>query len=180
VAPLDSPMPTLIRPATAADIDSIVAFAAKAIPDTYVPLLGAPHAEELLAQWWSREQLAADIAADIVLVAVPHHSATEDPIIGYVHVARLNDEPVMWKLYVAPSRRSTGHGSKLVDAAIAALGPDASTLLTEHIAANRRAGAFYEREGFVRVDDGSMNDDGDRPGGAEDPAAPVWRRRLLR
>jgi GNAT superfamily N-acetyltransferase len=119
----------LIRPATPADIEDIVSFAAVAIPDTYVPLLGEPNSAELLGQWWSRDPLAVDIDCDTVVVTVPdpqlvpHSAAAIEPIIGYIHVARWNDEPVMWKLYVAPSHRSAGHGAALINAAIAHWGP---------------------------------------------------------
>jgi GNAT superfamily N-acetyltransferase len=159
------------RTATVADLDDIVGFAAVVIPDTYEPMIGAAYAEQLLADWWSVDRLTADLANDIVLVAV----ADDDPsrILGFVHLGRWNDEPVMWKLYVAPGHRGQGHGSRLVDAAIEALGPNEQTLLTEHVAANVRAAAFYEREGFAETE--VVGDTGDTG-----PASPVWRRRRLR
>jgi RimJ/RimL family protein N-acetyltransferase len=45
-------------------------------------------------------------------------------------------------------------------------------MLTEHAAANERAAAFYEREGFALVERNGEHD-------VDDPSAPVWRRRLL-
>ena len=54
----------------------------------------------------------------------------------------------MWKLYVEPVMRGRGIGSKLVDAVIAAVADEASSVLTEHAAENNEAALFYDRAGF--------------------------------
>ncbi len=80
---------------------------------------------------------------------------------------------MIWKLYLAPQARGRGLGVELLDRAVAALPTGTGHVLVEHVAGNRRAGAFYEREGFAVV--------GTEPAGSGDPnAAVVWRRRNLR
>ena len=77
---------------------------------------------------------------------------------------------VIYKLYVDPAHRGRRVGPRLLQALIAQLPEDAERVFLEHFAANQRAGAFYEREGFVV----------DRVEPAPDPAlAVVWRVRDL-
>jgi GNAT superfamily N-acetyltransferase len=56
---------------------------------------------------------------------------------------------LVYKLYVHPGHRGRGLGRQLLDALIRQLPADADRLYIEHFAANGRAGAFYEREGFT-------------------------------
>jgi GNAT superfamily N-acetyltransferase len=81
---------------------------------------------------------------------------------------RRGADHVVYKLYVHPGHRGRGLGQLLLDALAGRLPADADRLCVEHFAANERAGAFYEREGFTvdRVE----------PGPSGDPAlAIVWR-----
>ena len=68
--------------------------------------------------------------------------------------------PMIWKLYVHPSLRRQGIGPRLLDAVIARLPRDATSVGIEHFTANTRAGDFYEREGFLvdRVEDAASGD----------------------
>ena len=81
----------------------------------------------------------------------------------------LDGVPVVWELYLAPGARGRGLGVRLLRAAVAALPPDAPSVLVEHVAGNERAGRFYEREGFAVVRT--------EPAASGDPrSAVVWRR----
>jgi ribosomal protein S18 acetylase RimI-like enzyme len=61
-------------------------------------------------------------------------------------------------------------GRRLIDALVAQLPLDAERICVEHFAANERAAAFYEREGFTV----------DRVEPSGDPRrAVVWRSRRL-
>jgi ribosomal protein S18 acetylase RimI-like enzyme len=56
---------------------------------------------------------------------------------------------VVYKLYIHPRYRGRGLGPQLIDALTRQLPAGADRLYAEHFAANERAGAFYEREGFT-------------------------------
>jgi ribosomal protein S18 acetylase RimI-like enzyme len=75
---------------------------------------------------------------------------------------------VIYKLYVHPELRSRGIGPQLVDALVRQLPPGTGRVLIEHVAANERAAAFYERQGFS-VDRVEPVPDGDPR------QATVWR-----
>jgi ribosomal protein S18 acetylase RimI-like enzyme len=162
------PTDTSIRRATQQDVAAIVDFSRVVVHPVYAALIDARYADELIATWWSPQQLTADIADDVVLVAESVSGA--EPFAGFVHVNTVDDDPVMWKLYVHPDCRNMGVGARLVDAVIATLPSTATSLRTEHVAANHRAARFYEREGFA-VESPTSTVFG--------PTDPVWRRRPL-
>ena len=75
---------------------------------------------------------------------------------------------MVYKLYLHPQHRGRGLGLQLLDALIRQLPANADRLYIEHFAANERAGAFYEREGYTveQIE----------PSPTEDPAlGVVWR-----
>lgn len=76
-------------------------------------------------------------------------------IVGMAEVGKCDGEPVLWKLYVAPGRRSAGIGPTLLNGVVAGLPVGTVRLLTEHIVENERAADFYQREGFAVLEDGS-------------------------
>lgn len=79
---------------------------------------------------------------------------------------------MVYKLYLHPRHRGRGLDPQLIAALIGKLPGNADRLHIEHFAANDRAGAFYERQGFIveRVD----------PSATGDPALDVvWRARDL-
>lgn len=59
------------------------------------------------------------------------------------------DTWALWKLYVAPERRSAGIGARLLDEYVARLPEDVTSVLLEHFSFNDGAGHFYDRERFV-------------------------------
>jgi len=89
-----------------------------------------------------------------------------------VGVAQLGRDHVVYKLYLAPEQRGRGLGVRLLDALIGRLPADVDRLHIEHFAANERAGAFYEREGY-RVERVEPSPTG-YPG-----LGVVWRARAL-
>jgi GNAT superfamily N-acetyltransferase len=75
----------------------------------------------------------------------------EEAVIGVGEWSLLEGAPVIWKLYVHPSHRGKGIGPWLIHAIIDALPDGMDRIQVEHFAVNRRAGAFYEREGFREI-----------------------------
>lgn len=117
--------------------------------------------------WWTREYLAPAVDAGALVVA-----EADGEVIGVAQRGEWNGDPVVWKLYVHPERRGQGVGRDLLRAVTAELPRGTSRVLVEHFAGNRRAAAFYEREGFVHL----RTD----PAPSGDPAADqVWRVRQL-
>jgi GNAT superfamily N-acetyltransferase len=157
--------PVTVRTAGPGDLPAVEAFGAAHIPDVYTPLIGADAAAAQLATWWTEAYLAPVIGAHLLLVA-----ERDGRLVGVAQHGRLGHDHVVFKLYVAPSERGTGLGPRLLAAVEAALPPDADRLVVEHLAANRRAAAFYARERFA-VDRVEPHESGD------ERRATVWRSR---
>ena len=165
---MSSAADTAIDRARREDVAAICAFGAAVLPPHYEPLIGADAAAELVADWWNPRVTAEGVAAGALWVARDGRGA----IIGVGELGSIDGEPVVYKLYVVADIRGGGVGARLLDAMIAEVPAGVPRVLLEHVAANRRAARFYEREGFV-VDRVEM----------VDPSRPerdlVWRARAL-
>ncbi|KDN23643.1 GNAT family N-acetyltransferase [Amycolatopsis rifamycinica] len=156
-----------VRAAGPGDVAAIHRFGEAHVRAHYAPLIGAAAADAQVRDWWNETHVGAAVAAGLVVVA-------EDggEILGVGQRGRSGAEHVVYKLYVHPGQRGHGLGRRLLEALAAQLPADAERLYIEHFAANERAGAFYEREGFTveRVE----------PSSTGDPAlAVVWRVKPL-
>jgi GNAT superfamily N-acetyltransferase len=156
-----------VRDAAQADVGAICRFGEVHIPPHYAPLIGPEAAAAQVRNWWNESRISQAVAAGAVVVA-----ESDGQVVGVGQRGRAGDDHVVYKLYVHPEHRGGGLGPRLLDALIGQLPPDADRLCIEHFAANERAGAFYEREGFTveRIE----------PSPTRDPAlAVVWRARDL-
>jgi ribosomal protein S18 acetylase RimI-like enzyme len=152
-----------VRLAEPPDVEAIVAFGSAVVPPHYIPILGAEAAQSQLT-WWTAERFEPAVAAGRVHVAI-----ADGAVVGVCETGERAGDQVIWKLYVAPAFRGRAVGTELLRAAIVTLPPGLDHLLVEHFAGNTRAGAFYERKGFVVI--------GTEPARSGDPrAAVVWRR----
>lgn len=131
-----------VRLAGPDDVAAIVRFGETHIRPHYTPLIGAAAADAQVRDWWNEKHVAAAVASGLVVVA-------DDAPAGVAQRGRNGADHVVYKLYLAPGRRGQGLGPRLLDAVIRQLPPGADRLCVEHFAANERAGAFYEREGFT-------------------------------
>ena len=157
----------LVRTAVAADVAGITAFGEEVVPAHYAPLIGAVAAQAQVSRWWDPVSIDAAVAAGLVVVA-----EADGQVVGLGQRGRMDGEHVIWKLYLDPAHRGRGVGPRLLRALVEQLPADAERVWIEHVAANERAGAFYEREGFTvdRVE----------ASGAGEPATDqVWRVRPL-
>ncbi|MEV4056672.1 GNAT family N-acetyltransferase [Amycolatopsis sp. NPDC049688] len=155
-----------VRPAVAADVAAIRRFGEVHVRAHYAPLIGAAAADAQVRDWWNETHLSAAVRGGLVVVA------EEGELVGVGQRGRNGPDHVVYKLYVHPGQRGRGLGPRLLDALTAQLPADAGRLYIEHFAANERAGAFYEREGFTveRIE----------PSATGDPAlAVVWRVRAI-
>jgi GNAT superfamily N-acetyltransferase len=151
------------RDATPDDVPAICEFGEAHIRPHYTPLIGAAAADEQVRRWWNETQIGAAVAQGLVVVA-----DAGGYVAGVGQRGRRGADHVVYKLYVHPGHRGGGLGPRLLHALIGQLPADADRLCVEHFAANERAGAFYEREGFIveRVE-------------GDAALAVVWRARRL-
>ena len=157
----------VVREARAGDVEAICRFGEAHIPPHYTPLIGTAAAEEQVRLWWNETYVGSAVAAGLVVVA-----ESDGRLVGVGQRGRAGADHVVYKLYVHPRHRGRRIGPQLLDALTRRLPPDADRLYIEHVMANERAGAFYERAGF-RVDRVEPSPTGD-------PArAVVWRVRQL-
>lgn len=135
-----------VRVAFPADLEGICEFGATYIPQHYGPLLGPEAAQAQVDNWWNRDRMSQAVGEGRVVLA-----KDEEVIIGVGEWSLFEGAPVIWKLYVHPLHRGEGIGPRLIDAIIDDLPDEVDRLQVEHFAVNRRAGVFYEREGFEEV-----------------------------
>ena len=155
----------LVREARAGDVEPVCGFGETHVRAHYAPLIGAEAADQQVRLWWNRAHVATAVAEGRVVVA-----EADGQLLGVGQRGRNGADHVIYKLYVHPGHRGLGLGPRLLQALVAQLPADADRLYIEHFAANERAGAFYEREGFTvaRIE----------PGPADRPAlGVVWRVR---
>ena len=156
-------MELLVRTADSGDVEAICRFGETHIPPHYAPLIGPEAAAAQVRDWWNETHIGAAVAAGLIVVAVDNHQL--------VGVGQRADN-VIYKLYVHPAHRSRGLGPRLLAALVDRLPAGTDRVRIEHFAANERAAAFYEREGFTveRIE----------PSPTGNPAlAIVWRARRL-
>ncbi|MYW95716.1 GNAT family N-acetyltransferase [Amycolatopsis rubida] len=155
---------TRLRPAEPGDVGAICRFGEKHIPPHYTPLIGDAAAHRQVRRWWNESHIGAAVMEGRVVVA--------DNDGHIVAVGQRGADHVVYKLYLHPEHRGRGLGRRLLDALASQLPASVDKLRIEHFAANERAGAFYEREGFAveRIE----------PDPSGDPAlAVVWRARPI-
>jgi ribosomal protein S18 acetylase RimI-like enzyme len=138
-------MELLVRAADSGDVAAVCRFGETHIRPHYAPLIGAAAADDQVRTWWNETHIAAAVAAGLVVVA-------EDQ--GEVVGVGQRGHNVIYKLYIDPAHRGHGLGPRLIDALVGQMASD--RVYIEHFAANERAGAFYEREGFTvdRIESG--------------------------
>ena len=134
----------VVRAAVAADVAGVVGFGWAVIPQHYAPLIGLDAAWAQVEQWWQTESIAEAVDAGLVVVA-----EETGQVVGVGQGGQMDGEHVIWKLYLHPGHRGRGLGRQLVQALVDQLPAGVGRVWIEHFAANERAGAFYEREGFT-------------------------------
>lgn len=160
------PEPT-IRDADEGDIQAICGFGEAYIRPHYTPLIGADAADRQVRRWWNETEIGDAVALGAVVIA-----ELDGRIVGVGQRGRDGINHAIYKLYVHPEHRGRGLGPRLISSLVRQLPEGVDEMYIEHVAANERAGKFYEREGYVvdRIE----------PSPTGDPArATVWRIRRL-
>lgn len=155
----------LVRAATAADVDAIIAVGQATWPATY-GFAGADYVEHGLATWWSPAAVTRGLATTTTLV-----TEVGGEVVGVANVDLRPAVPVIWRLYVLPSCQGAGVGGALLRGLIDAVPSDRRAISIEYADGNDRAAAVYARHGFVEV----RREPAERPGWPEQ----IWAERPL-
>jgi ribosomal protein S18 acetylase RimI-like enzyme len=158
---------TTIRTATSADAARLSRLAATTFRDTFEAENTLEDMERYLAEAFTPEQQAAEIADSDSTILVAEHdlSSNNVELVGYAHLASestpeavLGPAPLELKrLYVARAWHGRGVGQALMNAVLnAARARGAKTLWLGVWERNPRAVAFYEKYGFTRVGEHSF------------------------
>lgn len=154
-----SAMNLLVRLATEADAAAVRYIGFATWPQTYGPIAGAAYVVNGLDTYWSAASVEAAIGDGNIYVAVDRNE-----VVGMSQVDLLDGDLVMWKLYVLPALQGRGVGSALLLAVKERARNEGRGLLTEYVAANEHAGAFYRSHGFAAL------------GAPDTPLDAVWMR----
>lgn len=155
----------VIRHATVADVEGILAVGRTTWRATYTPLVGSERVESFLARWWTAagllpgiEQGRVWVAGDAGQVVATAAHSTHDRVL------------TLDRLYVLPSHHGRGIGTALLDGVAAAAGSTVDVIVLSYLDGNDAAGEFYTARGFVET-----HREKDNPGWPDD----VWMARSL-
>lgn len=144
----------LVRRATEADLDAVMAVGHRTWPATYEPIAGPEYVAMGLAKWWSAEPTLAAIRAGRMTVAevdgqvVGVASAGPYRAAGEAGEGRL----VLWKLYVLPEHQGNGIGARLLESVVEGARGVYPEIRLAYVDGNIAARDFYSHKGFVEVE----------------------------
>lgn len=155
-------MPIHVRPATIADAPALSRLAAETFRDTFERDNTPENMARFLAETYSPERQAAEIAdpAGVVLLAVTAGASGGEELVGYAHVIARHVPPAVdgpaaieiQRFYVARAWHGRGIAQTLMDAALdTARARGARTVWLAVWERNPRAVTFYRKYGFARV-----------------------------
>ncbi|MFJ8917264.1 GNAT family N-acetyltransferase [Amycolatopsis sp. NPDC102389] len=132
----------VVRNADRDDVMAICRFGEEYVRARYAPLIGEEAAALQVRRWWNETNIAGAVARGSIVVA-----GDGGRLAGVGQCGLDAGEHVICKLYAHPGHR--GLDARLLDVLIGRLPADAGRVYAEHLAADERAGAFFEREGFT-------------------------------
>lgn len=129
-----------------ADVPALKAMLYRVWHQTYTPFLGAARVDQLTSMWHQPELLSAEVDQTACATFVAVNS--DDEVVGHALAAYEGEGRVHLKrLYLDQSYHGQGTGKVLLQEALAAF-PNGTHASLEVYANNRRAVAFYHRNGF--------------------------------
>lgn len=134
-----------VRRATPEDVIGIRNVATKAWYNTYLNIYAATTVNELLAASYNEAHLYKRLEEQLFLVAVE-----DGEIVGFANFIEGKDV-FLSAHYVRPYSQNKGYGRLLLEKGLTYLTGDYDYLYLEVNQNNKKAIAFYEREGFEKV-----------------------------
>lgn len=142
-----------IRPATDDDTDAIRRVAERSWQLDYPDILTRETAEEAVNDWYTPEQIAAELAENQTLILVAER---EGAVVGFAHATwnEAEREGYILRIYVHPEHRREDIGRELLERTCTALAErDCERINAMVLVENDPGNAFYERFGFEHVDE---------------------------
>lgn len=130
------------------DLAAVRNLAHRIWPASYTHFLNPEQIANMLARIYSLDALNDEVAAGHRFFLAQNN----DEPVGYASAYREGDVAWLKKLYLLPECRGTGAGAQLLTAAFTPFADAAEQRLLVN-PDNHAARAFYERQGFVHVDD---------------------------
>jgi GNAT superfamily N-acetyltransferase len=143
----------LVRRATDADVDAVMAVGHRTWPATYGPIAGDDYVAMGLAKWWSADATLAAIEAGRMTVAEVDHEVVGVASAGpyRAHGDAEEGRLVLWKLYVLPEHQGRGIGARLLEAVVEGARGVYPEIRLAYVDGNTGARDFYAHKGFVEV-----------------------------
>ena len=151
--------PVSVRDARSTDAGAIGQVARASWTDTYREIFDAAFIEEFLTTSYATEALAAEAERaagsddEQFLVA-----ERDGAVVAYAHYGEGRRGPELFRIYADPAHYGTGAGSSLLGELHRRLAGRVEGYVLDVHSRNVRGRAFYERNGFVVVGEGSTPD----------------------
>jgi ribosomal protein S18 acetylase RimI-like enzyme len=101
---------TIIEVSTDRQMDIIESLAREIWTEHYIPIIGKPQVDYMLARYQSKQAVKEQIVAGALYFLMEEGHA----FIGYIAVHQRGDELFLSKIYVQASRRARGYGKQAV------------------------------------------------------------------
>ncbi|WP_238547495.1 GNAT family N-acetyltransferase [Haloferax mediterranei] len=142
-----------IRTATEDDTDAILQIAQQSWKTDYPEILTRETAEEAVTDWYTPEQIVAELHKSQARILVAER---EDTVIGFAHATWNNTEGegYILRIYVHPEHRRENVGRELLEQTCAGLAEQGIERINAMVLVENKPGnAFYERFGFEHADE---------------------------
>jgi len=151
--------PVSVRDARSADAEAIGRVARASWTDTYREIFDAAFIEEFLVTNYAADALAAQ--AERAANSDDEHflvAERDGAVVAYAHYGEGRRGPELFRIYADPAHYGTGAGSALLAELHARLAGRVEGYVLDVHSRNARGRAFYDRNGFVLVGEGSTPD----------------------
>lgn len=151
--------PVSVREARSADAEAIGGVARASWTDTYRDIFETAFIEEFLATNYATKALA--VQAERAAGSDDEHflvAERDGAVVAYAHYGEGRRGPELFRIYADPAHYGTGAGSALLAELHRRLAGHVEGYVVDVHSRNVRGRAFYDRNGFVVIGEGSTPD----------------------